>query len=98
MSLSEHDLHVLAELEHDFGSPSLVAKLCLLAQAARSAWGGLLLPAAALVVGAGLLAAGFLSGWQLGELISVAGIMLIFYAVYAGAAAFATPRESRKRA
>ena len=42
MSLSEHDLQVLAELEHDLGSPSTTMRLYLLIQASRAAWGGLL--------------------------------------------------------
>jgi len=40
MSLSEHDLQVLAELEHDLGSPSTTMRLYLLIQASRAAWGG----------------------------------------------------------
>jgi hypothetical protein len=53
MSLSEQDLQVLAELEHDLGSPSTTVRLYLLIQASRAAWGGLLVPAVAFAVGVG---------------------------------------------
>jgi hypothetical protein len=98
MSLSEHDLQVLAELEHDLGNPSAVTRLYLLIQASRAAWHGLLLPVVALAAGAGLLAAGILAGAGAGagELMIVAGITAICYAAYAGAIAWPSPRGSRK--
>ena len=71
MSLSEHDLQVLAELEHDLGSPSTTVRLYLLIQASRAAWGGLLVPAVAFAVGVGLLAAGFLADAAGGEVMIV---------------------------
>ena len=83
MSLSEHDLQVLAELEHDLGSPSVMTRLCLLAQAARGAWGGRLLPAVALAAGCGLLAAGIWAGAVAGEIMVLAGIAAVSYAAYA---------------
>jgi hypothetical protein len=100
MSLSERDLQVLAELEHDLGKPSAVTRLYLLAQASRAAWHGLLLPAVAFAVGAGLLAAGILAGAGVvaGELMVVAGITAISYAAYAGAIAWPSSRGSRKAA
>ncbi len=51
MSLSERDLQVLAELEHDLGRPSAGTRLYLLIRAARSAWHGLLLPVVVLAAG-----------------------------------------------
>jgi hypothetical protein len=96
MSLSEHDLQVLAELERDLGAPSAVTRLYLLVQASRAAWHGLLLPAVALVAGAGLLAAGALVGAMGGEVMIVAGITAISYAAYAGAMARPAPPGSRK--
>jgi hypothetical protein len=102
MSLSEHDLQVLAELEHDFGNPSAVTRLYLLIQAARVAWHGLLLPAVALAAGAGLLTAGALAGAVVGalakELMIMAGIAAICYAAYAAAVAWPPSHRSRKRA
>jgi hypothetical protein len=97
MSLSERDLQVLAELEHDFGSPSAVARLYLLIQASRAAWGGLLVPAVAFAAGAGLLVAGLLVGAVPGEVMIVAGIAAISYATYAVVIACPDPRRSRKR-
>jgi hypothetical protein len=102
MSLSERDLQVLAELEHDLGKPSAVTRLYLLIQASRSAWHGLLLPAVAFAVGAGLLAAGALAGPVVGavggELMIVAGITALCYAAYAAAIAWPSPHRARKRA
>lgn len=97
MSLSERDLQVLAELEHDLGSPSARARLCLLIQASRAAWGGLLVPVLAFAAGAGLLVAGLLVGAAAGEVMLVAGIAAISYAAYAGVIASPGPRRSRKR-
>ena len=102
MSLSERDLQVLAELEHDLGPPSAVTRLYLLIQASRTAWHGLLLPAVAFAVGAGLLAAGLLAGAVAGavggELMIVAGITAISYAAYAVAVAWPPSDRARKRA
>jgi hypothetical protein len=96
MSLSEHDLQVLEELEHDFGKPSAMARGCLLMQSCRTAWGGLLLPVLALAAGAGLFAGGLLDGGTLGELMMVAGITAIFYAIYAAAVISPETRHARK--
>jgi hypothetical protein len=96
MSLSEHDLQVLAELEHDLGSPSTTVRLYLLIQASRAAWGGLLVPAVAFAVGVGLLAAGFLADAAGAEVMIVTGIAAISYATYAGTMACPGPRRSRK--
>jgi Ca2+/Na+ antiporter len=98
MSLSERDRQVLAELEQDLGKPSAVTRLYLLTQASRAAWHGLLLPAVAFAVGAGLLAAGAVVGAVGGELMIVAGITAISYAAYAAAIAWPTPHRTRKRA
>jgi hypothetical protein len=102
MSLSERDLQVLAELEHDLGRPSAGTRLYLLFRASRSAWHGLLLPVLALAAGAGLLAAGILvgpvAGGAAGELLIVAGISAISYAVCAAAIAWPGPHPGRKRA
>jgi hypothetical protein len=102
MSLSERDLQVLAELEHDLGHPSAGTRLYLLIQASRSAWHGLLLPVVALAAGAGLLAAGVLAGPAVGaaasELMIVAGVTAICYAACAGAIAWPAPHRARKRA
>jgi len=97
MSLSEHDLQVLAELEHGFGPPSAAARACLLVQACRAAWGGLLLPALALIAGAGLFAAGLLEGGMGGEAMMVAGITAVFYAVYGAALVSPGHRRPQKR-
>jgi hypothetical protein len=101
MSLSERDLQVLAELEHDLGRPSAGTRLYLLFRASRSAWHGLL-PVLALAAGAGLLAAGILvgpvAGGAAGELLIVAGISAISYAVCAAAIAWPGPQRGRKRA
>jgi pilus assembly protein TadC len=97
MSLSERDLQVLAELEHDLGSLSAGARLRLLIQASRAAWGGLLVPAVAFAAGAGLLVAGLLVGAAAGEVMLVAGIAAISYATYAGVIANPGPCRSRKR-
>ncbi len=96
MSLSEHDLQVLEELEHDFGKPSVMARGCLLMQSCRTAWGGLLLPLLALAAGAGLFVGGVLDGGTLGELMMVAGITAIFYAIYAAAVISPESRHARK--
>jgi hypothetical protein len=101
MALSERDLQVLAELEHDLGRPSAGTRLYVLIRAARSAWHGLLLPLMALAAGAGLLAAGILvgpvAGGVAGELMIVAGISAISYAVCAAAIAWPGPHRARKR-
>ena len=100
MALSERDLQVLAELEHDFGRPSAGTRLYLLFRAARSAWHGLLLPVLALAAGAGLLAAGILAGpvagGAAGELMIVAGVSAISYAACAAAIAWPGPDRGRK--
>ncbi len=102
MSLSERDLQVLAELEHDLGRPSAGTRLYLLTRAARSGWHGLLLPVLALAAGGGLLAAGVLAGpvagGVAGELMIVAGISAITYAACAAAIAWPAPHRARKRA
>jgi hypothetical protein len=102
MSLSERDLQVLAELEHDLGRPSAGTRLYLLTRAGRSAWHGLLLPVLALAAGAGLLAAGVLAraaaGAVASELMVVAGISAISYAAFAAAIAWPAPDRARKRA
>lgn len=102
MSLSERDLQVLAELEHDLGQPSAGTRLYLLFQASRAAWHGLLLPAVTAVIGAGLLAAGALAGTAAGvvggEIMIVAGITALSYAAYAAAIAWPAPPGPGKRA
>jgi hypothetical protein len=96
MSLSEHDLQMLAELEHDLGSPSTTVRLYLLIQASRAPWGGLLVPAVAFAVGVGLLVAGFLADAAGGEVMIVTRIAAISYAAYAGTMACPGPRRPRK--